>query len=186
MPKCSAAASMTSRAAPTTSGPMPSPGSSSMSNESRKSYPPRTPASTPATPDRRDQGVRKQLLGPLLVDHVVFLPERVRRASPGSPLRTPPARPRRAGAAGSGTTSDLRAPAGPPKPRTGETRAPRLSCDRCSSSGRPGPAGDRRRGGLRYELPEPRRGPDDLPREQEGVGQLVPDGQGQGGVWCAA
>src|SRR5215218_1816483 len=45
---------MTSRAAPTTSGPMPSPGSSNTSNASLMADPPGTLASTQATPVRQD------------------------------------------------------------------------------------------------------------------------------------
>src|SRR5215217_7852461 len=62
MPKWSAATSTTSRAAPTTSGPMPSPGSNNISNELRMillelrpRLKPRPPAGT--------QSVRQKLLG---------------------------------------------------------------------------------------------------------------------------
>src|SRR5919107_1770825 len=106
MPKCSAAASMTSRAAPTTSGPMPSPGRSSMSNESLMADPPGTRASTPATPFR--PGLMRLLAAPRPVPHRLsrLLPTVRGRCSAESLLQTPLVPQRRAGAADSGTTSD--------------------------------------------------------------------------------
>src|ERR687890_2479661 len=110
MPKCSAAASTTWRAAPTTSGPMPSPGRSSTSKDFLITAPPETPASTPATPFRPDP--EPLLVAPRPAPHRLsrLLPTMCGRCVAENPLQTHRAPPRRARATGSGTTSD------PPSP----------------------------------------------------------------------
>src|SRR5918998_3789859 len=75
---------MTRLAAPTTSGPMPSPGSSSMSNESRIFLLKLRPRSQPF-PAARTQSHRQQLLGPSFVHDVLLGPQRARQ-HPQEPL----------------------------------------------------------------------------------------------------
>src|SRR5215208_2762314 len=179
MPKWSAAALTTSRAAPTTSGPIPSPGRSSMSKESLKTAPPGTRASTPATPFRPDPERLRADLPPSPHRPFRLLPTVRGRWSVGNLLRTPSAPLRRAGAAGSGTTSD------PPLPPVRESRA-RLTLAPFLSATDALPGADRPCG-----RPPPRRPAARTPRatpgfsrplaEQEGVDQLVPDSQGQSG-----
>src|SRR5829696_807583 len=182
MPKWSAATSTTSRAAPTTSGPMPSPGSNNISNELRMillelrpRLKPRPPAGT--------QSVRQKLLGPRLIDDLIFFPERVdellqepfskflehRRAEQEEQVLERHLIPcaRRTKQASDGE------PGLPVYPR------------QVLVQGQIDPAGDGRCRCLRDELTEPGRCPHDLPPQQEGVCQLVPEGQGQRGrgVW---
>src|SRR5687767_13708700 len=97
---------MTSRADPTTSGPMPSPGRSSTSKDFLITAPPETLASTPATPFRPDP--EPLLAAPQPVPHRLSrLPPTMRgRCVAENPLRIHPAPPHRPRAAGSGTTSD--------------------------------------------------------------------------------
>ena len=71
---------MTCRAAPTTSGPMPSPGRSNISNESRK-LPPRTPALTPATRARQDLERPPATPRPAPRRRRRFFPKRAREAA---------------------------------------------------------------------------------------------------------
>src|SRR5918995_5490361 len=108
---------MTSRADPTTSGPMPSPGRSSTSKDFLITAPPETPASTPATPFRPDQ--EPLLVAPRPAPHRLsrLLPTIRGRRVAENPLRTHRAPPRPARAAGSGTTSD------PPPPPARESPA---------------------------------------------------------------
>src|SRR5215212_8485220 len=178
MPKWSAAAPTTSRAAPTTSGPMPSPGSNNISNELRMILLELRPRLKPLPPAIA-QSVSQKLLGPRLIDYLIFFPERVdellqvffpellerRRAEQEEQVleRHLIPGPRRTTQATDGE------PGLPVYPR------------QVLVQGQTDLAGDGRRRRLRDELMEPGRGPHDLLTQQESVGQLVPHDQGQRG-----
>src|SRR5215212_7555842 len=165
---------MTCLAAPTTSGPIPSPGRSNMSKESRIFLLELRPRRQPL-PHFWAYRVSQQRLGPLLANDVRLFPQRVRQGSQKSlaklldgciPEREQQVLERH-------LPGRVRVS---PEATSGEA-ALAVYLFQMPLEQQTGPTGDRRGEGLRHELPEPSRGAGEGLAQQEGVRELVPEYQ---------